>query len=713
MTTKKTLILALTLLTAGALATSCSNEDNISDGPQQQPANGTITLTATLAPKGGASRDQSGTRSGSGEAQPALGEAKGDSGGQTRSVDESGATAWVSGEKLAVYYQKTDDTYATATATVGEPNTDGSAPITASLSDAKGGTAKFVYPATLSDGAGGIDASILGGQDGTIAGISADFDAATGEGTITVGSSEASVSGTVTMTNQVLIGKFTPMYGGAAIDGITSLVISDGTNMYAVAPSSGTSFGTTGIYVAMLPVSGKKVSIWAYTASTTYIFKKSVTLEAGKLYRNLAIPCYPETVSLSSVTTTSGGVTDVSGTPTLRLQDGQLVTGSLVRNGDTDTDHRVKVTIADGATVTLSGATIDGKAESDDAWAGITCEGDATILLTGANTVTNFDSWYPAIFVPEGKTLTIGGSGTLTASNTRYIDGNVYTGSGAAIGGGYNMACGNIAITGGTVTANGGNGCAAIGGGYGASCGSITISGAASVTAKASNSGAGIGGGNGTSCGNISISGDCTVTATGGNNGAGIGSGRKATCGNISISGACTVTATGGNNGAGIGSGKKATCGNISISGDCTVTATGGNNGAGIGTGHYATCGSISITGGTVTAQGSGSAAGIGCGMGGSNSNKSVCGAITIEGSGDFNIVTAIRGQGALRPIGHSTDSNRNTCGTITFGYNTVYTAGDDLYSYSTDGGGLNFEETETDLGGGENYTGNTWKLWR
>ncbi len=662
MTTKKTLILALTLLTAGALATSCSNEDNISDGPQQQPANGTITLTATLAPKG---------------------EAKADSGGQTRSVDESGATTWVSGEKVAVYYQKTDDTYATATATVGTPNADGSAPITASLSDAKGGTAKFVYPATLSDGAGGIDASILGGQDGTIAGISADFDAATGEGTITVGSSEASVSGTVTMTNQVLIGKFTPMYGGAAIDGITSLVISDGTNMYAVAPSSGTSFGTTGIYVAMLPVSGKKVSIWAYTASTTYIFKKSVTLEAGKLYRNLAIPCYPETVSLSSVTTTSGGVTDVSGTPTLRLQDGQLVTGSLVRNGDTDTDHRVKVTIADGATVTLSGATIDGKAESDDAWAGITCEGDATILLTGANTVTNFDSWYPAIFVPEGKTLTIGGSGTLTASNTRYIDGNVYTGSGAAIGGGYNMACGNIAITGGTVTANGGNGCAAIGGGYGASCGSITISGAASVTAKASNSGAGIGGGNGTSCGNISISGDCTVTATGGNNGAGIGSGRKATCGNISISG------------------------------DCTVTATGGNNGAGIGTGHYATCGSISITGGTVTAQGSGSAAGIGCGMGGSNSNKSVCGAITIEGSGDFNIVTAIRGQGALRPIGHSTDSNRNTCGTITFGYNTVYTAGDDLYSYSTDGGGLNFEETETDLGGGENYTGNTWKLWR
>ena len=632
MTTKKTLILALTLLTAGALATSCSNEDNISDGPQaQQPANGTITLTATLAPKGGASRDQSGTRS----------------------VDADGKTAWVSGEKVAVYYQKTDDTYATATATVGEPNADGSAPITASLSDAKGGTAKFVYPATLSDGAGGIDASKLGGQDGTMAGISANFDAATGEGTITVSGTEASVSGTVTMTNRVLIGKFTPTYGGTAINGITTLIISDGTNMYTVAPSSGT-FGTTGIYVAMLPVSDKKVSIWAYTASTTYIFKKSVTLAAGNLYKSLAIPCYPETVNLSSVTTTSGGVEMVGstpGTPTLRLRDGQLVTGSLVRTTDA---HKVKVTIADGATVTLSDATIDGKAENGNPWAGITCEGDATILLTGANTVTNFDSWYPAIFVPKGKTLTIGGSGSLTASNTYYDT----TGSGAAIGGGDGMACGNIAITGGTVTAKGGYSSAAIGGGYGASCGSITISGG-SVTATAATNG-----------------------------GAGIGSGY---CG-----------------------GSGASCGNIRISGACTVIATGGGNGAGIGTGCMATCGSIRITGGTVTAQGGNYAAGIGCGQG-SFSRKSVCGAITIEDGGNFTSVTAIRGQGGQSPIGHSSnDSNWNTCGTITFGSKEVYTEGNNPASYEIRRiRGLNFEQTTTDLGDPDEDTDNTWKLWR
>ena len=127
-----------------------------------------------------------------------------------------------------------------------------------------------------------------------------------------------------------------------------------------------------------------------------------------------------------------------------------------------------------------------------------------------------------------------------------------------------------------------------------------------------------------------------------------------------------------------------------------------------------ATCGSIRITGGTVTAQGGDDGAGIGCGQG-SYERKSECGAITIEDGGNFTSVTAIRGQGALHPIGHSSnDRKNNTCGTITFGGNTVYTAGEyDLDDYSTDGGGLNFEETTTYLGGGEDYTNNTWKLWR
>lgn len=100
MTTKNTLILALTLLTAGVLATSCSREDNIADEPQtQQSAAGAIIFTATLAPKG-------------------------DDGGQTRAITtgtdggkEVLNVAWATSEKIALYYQ-TASGYAKATATV-------------------------------------------------------------------------------------------------------------------------------------------------------------------------------------------------------------------------------------------------------------------------------------------------------------------------------------------------------------------------------------------------------------------------------------------------------------------------------------------------------------------------------------------------------------------------------------------------------------------
>ena len=412
--------------------------------------------------------------------------------------------------------------------------------------------------------------------------------------------------------------------------------------------------------------------------------KKEFTPKVYNMKRNWTGTTFvaPQTINLAEVT---GDV---------MLRNGDVLTGTL--DGST---QKVKISIAPGATVTLQNAHINGQHydDTDFPGAGINCLGDATIVLSGENTVTNFNRYYPAILAAHNATgsgteytLTISGSGKLTATNANF---------GAAIGGGDRMDCGNIAITGGTIKANGGGNSAAIGGGQGANCGSITISGGTvTAMAKASTRGVGIGSGysfaSGASCGNITISGTASVTATGGGNGAGIGSsGARSNCAN--------------------------TCGNISISGPCTVNATGGEGAAGIGTGEMAKCGDVNITGGTVTAQGGSNAAGIGCGKGESG-RKSECGAITIktiEGyEADFTSVTAIRGQGGNpRPIGHSSsDSSMNTCGTITFSNNTVYTAGNNPGNYNTGGiSGLNFEQTTTDLGGGENYMNNTWKLWR
>ena len=225
--------------------------------------------------------------------------------------------------------------------------------------------------------------------------------------------------------------------------------------------------------------------------------------------------------------------------------DGETLYGTLAGN--------YKISIADGATVTLKDVTIDGSGN----YAGINCMGDATIILDGTNNVRGYSSDYPGIYVPRYKTLTILGTGSLTA---------IGNGCGAGIGGRSDAYCGNIVIEGGTITATGGLAAAGIGCGYGY-CGNITISGG-------------------------------TVTATGGDKAAGIGSGSDGSCGSITISGG-TVTATGGLEAAGIGTGSYGSCGNITINAGVTsVTATKGDDANNsIGAGYHGSCGTVTIGG--------------------------------------------------------------------------------------------------------------------
>ena len=169
----------------------------------------------------------------------------------------------------------------------------------------------------------------------------------------------------------------------------------------------------------------------------------------------------------------------------------------------------MKISVADGATVTLSDATINGTYNYSCQWAGISCIGDATLVLKGTNTVKGFLGSYPGIHIPEGKTLTIQGSGSLTASSN---------GNGAGIGAGsqgYASPCGNILIKGGIITAIGGGYSAGIGGSGRANCGDITITGG-TITATGGGYAPGIGAGYyETSCGDITIGdGVTSVTAT-------------------------------------------------------------------------------------------------------------------------------------------------------------------------------------------------------
>ena len=222
-----------------------------------------------------------------------------------------------------------------------------------------------------------------------------------------------------------------------------------------------------------------------------------------------------------------GGVTDkLVNLATLsnfyEAKDGDILGGTL--------SSKAMISIADGATVTLSNATINGA--DDNFWtnAGITCKGNATIILEGINTVRGFYMNYPGIHIAKDKTLTIKGDGSLIASSN---------GLAAGIGGGVaGIDCGNIIIEGGNITATGGKTSAGIGSGFKSSCGDITIKGG-TIKATGGQSAAGIGTGMAGSCGNITITNTVTsVTATKGKSAThSIGKGAQGTIGTVTIGG--------------------------------------------------------------------------------------------------------------------------------------------------------------------------------
>ena len=241
----------------------------------------------------------------------------------------------------------------------------------------------------------------------------------------------------------------------------------------------------------------------------------------------------------------------------ITIKDGQTVTGTLYGNRE--------VKIAAGATVTLLNAQIPYYTSSNRESFGLECLGDATIILEGENFVVGgamlinaYFGAFSGIYVPENATLTIKGSGKLTASCafSSYLiillreqedpyripmapgiggEGNIVIESGHVIasggenfpGIGSQFMGGDITITGGTVVAYGGDNAP----GIGAGCGS---------------------GGDYYSCGKITIANTVTnVTAYGGENAIyAIGLGNQySTCGTITIGGTVYYDGTNFQNG--------------------------------------------------------------------------------------------------------------------------------------------------------------------
>ena len=551
-----------------------------------------------------------------------------DENGSTRALTEAGVKTFSVGEQIAVIYKNSSNqTVKVESVELKAEDIDNSdahkATFSVPLTNPKpGGDVRYVYPASraattvATDAAVDNDATInyaaLANQDGTFASLASNLDLATFDGNLT---GSGTLPATASLANPLTIGKFTISSGDADVTGdMIGLNISDGTNTYAVTTTTALST----FYVAMQPVSSTQ-TVAVNATDGTFHYTKSVTgktLAASKIYDIAVTINNTPGANLSAVTAD------------YIAQDGEELTGTLDA-----TNYPVKISIAAGATVTLNGVNISGiHADDNDALkhAGITCLGDATIILAdgSTNTVKGFYHYFPGVIVPSEHTLTINGgttgTGKLIASSN---------GAGAGIGGGIGtgLDCGNIVIQGGIIEATGGSYCAGIGSGHDSTCGDITISGSANVTAHGGYQGAGIGTGDG-------------------------GETRASRCGKITISTTGTVIATGGTDGtdegAGIGSGSWGHCGDIEIS-KGVITATGGKNAAGIGDGGNAICGTITITTGITK-------------------------------------VTAIKGDGA--PYGIGLGNSGHQCGAITFGTATVYTGSDWTPSPMVSGsyGGLN-----------------------
>ena len=300
----------------------------------------------------------------------------------------------------------------------------------------------------------------------------------------------------------------------------------------------------------------------------------TATYSGTKHVKKIKAKVVSKTIDLSQVTVAT------------TVEDGYTITGTLNAN--------VQISIADGATVTLSDVSIN---------SGLKCNGNATIVLAkGTKNIISSKDYTALIVGPAGTTLTIEGEGQLNATGG---------GDKAGIGSQNKSESGNIVINGGIIEASASFGAAIGAADKGGKIGDITINGGKVTATQTGSYGAGIGSGSsydgGSTCGNITITGG-EVVADGGMNAApGIGAGGleakyNSTCGNITITGG-KVTAKGGNYAAGIGTGANSqgsafnsSCGNITISGGTVIAQKGEGATYDVGPGNNGQVGTVNVT---------------------------------------------------------------------------------------------------------------------
>ena len=526
------------LALVGAMMTGCSSEDNLAGNQQPAKQDNIVTVTTTVG-----------------------------LGSVTRALSSGGVKTFEVGDQIALFYEQ-DESFdpVKAVATAENISADGkSATFTFTLTNPESGSnIALCYPAAFMDNPSGELRPALT-QDGTLNGSVKANDLGYATGNLVGTDLPASIS----LTNPFAVVAFTLKDGKGTDDKADDVdVTSNITEMTIELPDYSRTYTITReavagpIYVVLNQTDNTDaINITATGGGKTYTksYTKGYTMD-NFYQQGLLMTQAPVVTNLSTINSN------------YTASDGETLTGTLGKT--------VKISIADGATVTLSGVDINTNTTlSSGNYPGITCLGTATIILKDGttNSVRALNNAYPGIYVPVGHTLTIQGetlgTGILNA-----------TGRGSTAGAGIGAAsestdiyrsCGNIVIAGGVINATAGSERAA-----GIGCGGSSNPGSSHPS----------------TCGTITITGG-TITATGGKWAPGIGGGYDGDCGDITIANTVTsVTATKGDKGYYsadlfdcIGRGRDGDCGTVKFGtqtmyngSSWTTTPTSGNTYGGL-----------------------------------------------------------------------------------------------------------------------------------
>ena len=286
------------LALVGAIMTSCSNDDNIIDEPQQpENKSNVVTLTTTVS--------------------------LGDGDATTRAVTTEGVKTFAVGETMAIYYWKNKgkdhEKAVSAPLTAGDITNGGkSATFTFTLDNPyKDQSVVYIYPAAMANAnfTPNYDA-LYNNQDGTLATLASDFDFCTRSG---AWSGENLPS--LTLVNQLAILAITLKNADGSSDitsSITGLTLSDGTYTYNVSRSA----AAGPIYVALRPTSTATIYVTATDGTKNYTKTLTTkTYEAGNGYSvswRMAVP---------ALNITSPSVGQVIGSDGKNYAYGSLPTG--------------------------------------------------------------------------------------------------------------------------------------------------------------------------------------------------------------------------------------------------------------------------------------------------------------------------------------------------------------------------------------------------